>query len=270
MLPGRPTATMIFKSYCFFTATQANAFTADLKLGHYMKIPPRAMFWSQMLGSIVCCFAVVGTQDWMVANIEGLCEPDQKDFFVCPSTTTFYTASLLWGAIGPRRLFSIGQIYSPLLLFFPIGFLLPFPFYYAARRYPRSFLRYINFPVFFNGASVLPPASGINFSSWFLAGFIFQYVLRRRYFRWWLRYNYILSGALDSGVGISLILIFFCLQFPRGGINLNWWGNTVWQNTADANGIPYIPLASGQTFGPPPVSIYFNYTIEAQILRDLQ
>lgn len=27
---------------------QALTFTADLKLGHYMKIPPRSMFWSQV------------------------------------------------------------------------------------------------------------------------------------------------------------------------------------------------------------------------------
>jgi OPT family oligopeptide transporter len=258
-VPGRPVANMIFKTYCFFTAYQANAFTVDLKLGHYMKIPPRVMFWAQMLGSIVCCFVVLGVQQWMIANVEDLCAPNQKDFFVCPSTTTFYTASLLWGAVGPQRLFSVGQIYSPLLWFFLIGFLLPFPFYYAARRYPRSFLRYVNFPVFFNGANALPPASGINYSSWFLVGFIFQFIMRRRHFRWWLRYNYLLSAAMDSGVAISLILIFFCLQMPRGGINLNWWGNTVWQKTADANGIAYIPLAPNTTFGPPPVGIPFCY-----------
>jgi len=250
ILPNNPTSMMIFKSYTYFTATQANAFTADLKLGHYMKIPPRAMFWAQMLGSIVCCFVILAVQNWMIDNVEGLCTPDQKDGFSCPSTTTFYTASLLWGAIGPQRLFSVGQLYSPLLWFFLIGFLLPFPFYYAARRYPRSWLRFVNFPVFFNGANAIPPASGINYSSWFVTGFIFQYVMRRKHFRWWLRFNYLLSAALDSGVAIGVILIFFCLQFPRGGVTLNWWGNTVWQNTADSNGVPFMTLAEGQTFGP--------------------
>jgi len=243
---------MLFKTYCFFTAGQANAFTGDLKLGHYMKIPPRVMFWSQMLGSIVCCFVVLGVQNWMIGNIDGLCQADQKAGFSCPGTNTFFVASLLWGVIGPARLFSIGQLYSPLLWFFFIGFLIPIPFYYAARRYPRSWLRYVNFPVFFNGANSIPPASGINYSSWFAVGFVFQYIMRRRHFRWWLRYNYLLSAALDSGVAIGLIIIFFCLQLPNGGFNLNWWGNTVWQNTADSNGVTFLKLADGQTFGPPP------------------
>lgn len=65
-----------------------------------------------------------------------------------------------------------------------------------------------------------------------------------------MRYNYILSAALDSGVAIAVIVIFFTVQFPKGGFNLNWWGNLVWQNTADAAGLPFITLPLGQTFGP--------------------
>ena len=65
-----------------------------------------------------------------------------------------------------------------------------------------------------------------------------------------MRYNYILSAGLDSGLAIALIVIFFALQFPKGGINLNWWGNTVWQNTADFLGLPLITLEPGKTFGP--------------------
>ena len=66
-----------------------------------------------------------------------------------------------------------------------------------------------------------------------------------------MRYNYILSAALDSGVAISLIVIFFALQLPKGGtININWWGNTVWQNTLDSHGAPFYTLQPGETFGP--------------------
>ena len=65
-----------------------------------------------------------------------------------------------------------------------------------------------------------------------------------------MRYNYILSAALDSGVAIALIVIFFSLQLPKGGVTLNWWGNTVWQNTNDAMGIPLLFPAPNRTFGP--------------------
>jgi hypothetical protein len=41
-----------------------------------------------------------------------------------------------------------------------------------------------------------------------------------------MRYNYILSAALDAGVALSMVLIFFVLQYPKGGFTINWWGNT--------------------------------------------
>ena len=38
---------------------------------------------------------------------------------------------------------------------------------------------------------------------------------------------------MDSGTVISLIFIFFTLQFPKGGrIEVNWWGNDVFMNSA--------------------------------------
>ncbi|CAE7113021.1 unnamed protein product [Rhizoctonia solani] len=37
MLPGKPVAMMIFKTFGYITMTQALAFVSDLKLGHYMK-----------------------------------------------------------------------------------------------------------------------------------------------------------------------------------------------------------------------------------------
>jgi hypothetical protein len=134
--------------------------------------------------------------------------------------------------------------------FFLVGAAMPFPFYYLANRYPESSWRYVNIPVFFTGVASIPPASGINYSSWAITGFVFQYWMRRFHFRWWMRFNYILSAGLDAGVAIALIAIFLMVQTPKGGINLNWWGNLVWLNTADALGTPMRVLEPGQTFGP--------------------
>lgn len=64
----------------------------------------------------------------------------------------------------------------------------------------------------------------------------------------------VLSAGLDSGLAISTIVIFFCLNFPKDGtIGLNtiqaWWGNTVYQNTADWAGAAALPLPASGTFG---------------------
>lgn len=131
-----------------------------------------------------------------------------------------------------------------------VGAIAPIPFYLLSRRYPRSYWRYINMPVFFGGLAAIPPASGINFASWALTGCIFNFFIRRFHFRWWMRFNYILSAGLDAGVALCLIVMFFAVELPKGGFSVNWVGNTIWQNTADANGLPLLSLAPNATFGP--------------------
>jgi hypothetical protein len=39
-------------------------FTADFKLGHYMKIPPRVMFFSQISAIVVAGTVQLGVQAW--------------------------------------------------------------------------------------------------------------------------------------------------------------------------------------------------------------
>lgn len=157
--------------------------------------------------------------------------------------------------IGPALQFSKGQIYYGLVFFFLIGAALPAGGYLISRRYPNTFLKYVNFPVIFSGTAYIPPASAVNYVPWAIVGFIFQYVIRRRHFSWWTKYNYVLSAALDSGVAVSIVLIFFILQYPKNGtIGENtvakWWGNTVFTNTADFNATPLRTVAPGGTFGP--------------------
>ena len=108
MLPGRPIANMIFKTVAYTTTFHTINFAADLKFGHYMKIPPRIMFTIQIFGTVITSIWAVFIQQWMLNNIEDICTPHQKQGFICPGSTTFATASILFGAVGPQRLFSPG------------------------------------------------------------------------------------------------------------------------------------------------------------------
>lgn len=104
ILPGRPIANMIFKAIAYIGTAQGVGFAGDLKIGHYMKIPPRMMFTVQVVAAFISCVVCVLTQEWMFAHVVDFCHPHQSNGFVCPSTTTFATASLIWGGIGPRRM----------------------------------------------------------------------------------------------------------------------------------------------------------------------
>ncbi|CCM00750.1 uncharacterized protein FIBRA_02790 [Fibroporia radiculosa] len=253
-VPGKPLATMLFKTWSFVTMSQALQFASDMKIGHYMKIPPRIMFWAQLIAAVVAATVQLGVQVWMFGHIPDICTLTQKDGFTCPSTQVFGTASIIWGAIGPSRQFSKGQIYYALAFFFLVGAICPLISYSISRKWPNSSLAYTNFPVLFNGASYIAPASALNYVPNILVGFIFNYVIRRHRFSWWAKYNYVLSAALNSGVAISGVLIYFGLQYPANGtIGANtiqtWWGNTVYLNTADGQGLPLIALAPNETFG---------------------
>ena len=108
MLPGHPIANVIFKTIAYITTNDALNFAQNLKFGHYMKIPPRIMFAAQIFGTVINSIWVIFIQDWMLNNIEDICTPHQKQSFTCPESTIFATSSIIFGAVGPQRLFSPG------------------------------------------------------------------------------------------------------------------------------------------------------------------
>ncbi|PPQ74705.1 hypothetical protein CVT26_007556, partial [Gymnopilus dilepis] len=272
-LPGRPVAMMLFKTWGYITMTQALTFSSDFKLGHYMKIPPRTMFFAQVVCTVVAGTVQLAVQAWMFSNIKGLCSPDQPNGYCLLAHSQKCSerhrssgeSSVLRGSSRRDRYISTilplpvssGKLTNPrtlsaLLFFFPIGFILPIITWLLLKRFPNSWLRYVNIPVILSGTNALPPASAVNYVTWGIVGFIFQYVIRKRHFAWWTKYNYVLSAALDSGVAIGVLIVFFCLQYPNNGTIgadnvLKWWGNTVFTNTADYLGTPLRALPNGQT-----------------------
>lgn len=90
--------------------------------------------------------------------------------------------------------------------------------------YVQDYAKQMNMPVLLGAANQWPPATAVTFNSWFLTGFIFNYCIFKYHRRWWKRYNYILSAALDTGVALAGPLIFLTLlYFNKNGPR--WWGN---------------------------------------------
>ncbi|GAA6042983.1 hypothetical protein JCM8097_003869 [Rhodosporidiobolus ruineniae] len=250
IMPGLPLANVLFKIYTSQTLGVALSFVQDLKLGHYMKIPPRKTFTVQIVSTIITSFVQVGVKRWLVSTVPDLCSTHQSANLTCPTVRVLYSSSIVWGLIGPARQFGAGHMYNPILYWLLAGAVLPVLTWLVARRFPNTWVAYISVPVALTGAIFMPPATGINFSSWFFVGFIFQYVMRHRHFRWWSKFNFVLSAGLDAGTLLSTIVIFLVLYLPKNGtISLDWWGNNVYANTLDYQGVPYkTPPETG--FGP--------------------
>ncbi|SAL98480.1 hypothetical protein [Absidia glauca] len=242
-LPGRPIANVTFKTYGYISMYNALVFVADLKLGHYTKIPPRAMFHVQIVGTALAGVINLGVARWLMETIPNICTPAGYPF-TCSSAQTFYSASIIWGVIGPRRMFASDSPYSPTLYFFLIGFLLPIPFYLLSKRYPNSWFKYVHIPLIFNATGMMPPAVPVNFSMWCAVGFIFMFWLRRYRHDWWVKYNYITSAAFDSACAICTLIIFGVVF--GSGYSPEWFGN----GGVDVNGTPdNCPMAPANFYG---------------------
>ncbi|KAG0248209.1 hypothetical protein BG011_000340 [Mortierella polycephala] len=223
--PGKPIGNMIFKTYGFITVQQAVLFAQDLKLGHYMKVPPRDMFAFQMVGTLVAALVSMGTTSYLMKNIDGICTEAGYPF-TCPSASLFGASSVVWGVIGPLKFLAPSSLYYPIVWFFFIGFACPIPFYLLSRKYPNSWFKDVNMAAFMLGGGPFPPAGASIMPTWAFIGFIFNFVIRRRYFGWWSKYNYVMSAALDAGVAISALVIFFALQ--NNNVKMSqWWGNNL-------------------------------------------
>ncbi|KAK7403930.1 hypothetical protein QQX98_010300 [Neonectria punicea] len=250
MTPGRPIAMMLFKSWGYMLCYNGLQYVSDMKVGHYMKIPPRTMFAAQAFAVTWLSIVQICTYNFLRGNIDGICTPDQAQGLTCPMARTFFNASVIWGVIGPRRMFGAGALYSWVNYFWLIGAALPVIQYFLARKYPRSFLRYVFFPAIFGAAGMIPPATTWWLGQWVIVGLIFNWWIKHRYYGWWMRYNYLLSGALDIGTALCIVISGIALglsntEFPT------WWGNTVMDNNLDAEGaVTKVLPNDGSFFGP--------------------
>ncbi|MCJ1334893.1 hypothetical protein MMC09_000158 [Bachmanniomyces sp. S44760] len=251
IFPGRPVANMVFVTYCYISSAQGIKFSSDLKLGHYMKIPPRILFSVQMVATLVSSVTQIGVLNWMFAYIPGICTPEAINGFICPIALVHYNGSVLWGVVGPARFFGKEALYRHLVWAFPIGAIAPVIIWAIGRRSSNSFWRKINLPVLFGSLSWIPPATGLNFSVWALVCFVFNYVIRRRASAWWGKYTMTLSAALDSGLAFALVVVFFGFIYP-GWMDLSWWGTQVYKQGCDWRACSYKTVEPGEHFGPPP------------------
>ncbi|XP_062120039.1 oligopeptide transporter 9-like [Humulus lupulus] len=227
LYPEYPVANMCFKVYGYISMAQALSFLADFKLGHYMKIPPRSMFMAQVVGTIVSVIVYTATAWWLMGYIPNLCDTSMLPSdspWTCPMDRVFYDASVIWGLVGPRRIFGDLGEYGMVNWFFLVGAIAPLLVWIAHKAFPQhEWIRLIHMPVLLGSTSMMPPASAVNFTSWIFVGFLSGYVVYRYYPRLWQRSNYVLSGGLDAGTAFMTILIFLCLGSRN--ISLNWWGN---------------------------------------------
>ncbi|KXX76334.1 Glutathione transporter 1 [Madurella mycetomatis] len=250
IFPGRPVANMVFVTYGYISSAQGIKFAADLKLGHYMKIPPRILFTVQIVATVISSLTQIAVLNWMFANIPGICTPQAVNGFTCPISRVHFNGSILWGVVGPSEFFGPGAIYRPLVWAFAVGAVLPVPLWMYARRRKESIVRKINLPVLFGSLGWIPPATGLNFSVWAVVCYLFNYLVKRRAPHWWAKYSMTMSAALDSGLAFGIVVVFFGFIYPGWMKGFSWWGTEVYKLGCDWQACAYRSVPQGGRFGP--------------------
>ena len=229
--PGNGLGLNFVKAYGYVIDGQAENYITNQKQAHYMRIPPRALFRLQMISVFVHCLVQLGTFNLQVNSIEDYCDPKQPQKFSCPLSRTFYSASILWGVIGPKKVF--GGLYPVLQWCFLIGFLLVFPCFLLKKYYGRHpLVKYFHPVILMQGFILWAPYNLSYITPGLYVSFAFMHYIKKKYTAWWSKYNYILSGGLSGGIAFSSIIIFFSVHYTNK--SLDWWGNNVNSQGLDA------------------------------------
>lgn len=185
----------------------------------------------QSVGILVGTLGQVGVLNWALNHIPDICTKKAPNGFTCAFSQTHFNTSLIWGAVGPRRFFAEGALYRPLLWFFLLGALLPIAVWVLRKKvFPKSkILAMFHVPLFLGGLNFIPPGSGVNYGSWAIVGLIFGYWIKNRHRKWWGKYNFVLSSALDCSVAIAGIVIFFAIFYTGAANKFSWWGTKVYK-----------------------------------------
>ncbi|KAF6826671.1 opt oligopeptide transporter [Colletotrichum plurivorum] len=204
--PRNALAMNFFKCFGYVTTAHALDFANDLKLAHYLKIPQRHTFVAQVVAVFVSAFVCTG------------------DRFMCLGVNTYFTAAVLFGSLGARKVFGSGGIYMALLSAFPVGLALPILFYMFQRKFPRThWVAKVHPVMVLSGGISWSPLSSLmadirryNIAYMWPAvipGWLSMVYLRRRYLAFWSKYNYVLSAAFSTAIAIAAVVIFFAVSF---------------------------------------------------------
>ncbi|KAI0365212.1 OPT oligopeptide transporter [Pilatotrama ljubarskyi] len=216
MIPGRPVANMYFTLYGYGTYQLTLNLLRDLKLGQYTKLPPRATFIMQTVGGIVGGVLNYVVMNSVIAgNRDILLAVQGTNVWSGQQVQSYNSNAITWGALS-KPLYSPGARYGFIPWMLIAGLAVPVPFWLAHRWWPKAGFNYVFTPVVVAELGFL--SVGIN-SSWMtsLALAVFsQWYLRKRRPRWFRKYNFLLSAALDGGTQIMVFVYSFAVGGASG------------------------------------------------------
>ncbi|KAI1861989.1 uncharacterized protein JN550_010620 [Neoarthrinium moseri] len=231
LVPERPIGNMYFAAWSHNVINDCVQLCQDLKMGEYLKIPPRIMFLTQIYGTILGGFINYAVMISIVnGNRELLADSDGNSSWSGATMQSYNTNATSWALA--KYLYRAGGKYEMVPIGIGIGagiVVVHRVFAYFVPKIRNFSTSEINFPQFIQYAGYIPynQSQTCVLFSWVIGGFYVQYYLRNYRPRIFKDYMYLVTGAFD-GASLSVLFILSFAVFGAGGPSIpfpTWWGN---------------------------------------------
>ncbi|KAJ7107983.1 peptide transporter MTD1 [Mycena crocata] len=226
IMPGSPQTNMYFTLYGYNTLEQALGLLRDLKMlrQQYTKLPPRVTFAVQSLGAVVgglinyvIMKVIISTHREILLDVQG------SNIWSGQQVQSFNSDAVSWGALG-KDLYAPGSRYGIIPFSILIGLIVPVPFWIAHRYFPKLGANHVMTPVLCWTLGYLSVGINTSVFTTFLLAVFSQYYLRRYRPRWFRKYNFLMSAALDGGTQVMVFVYTFAVGGGSGKVgNMPNW-----------------------------------------------
>ncbi|KAK8005060.1 OPT oligopeptide transporter protein-domain-containing protein [Apiospora arundinis] len=232
-LPGLPIGNMYFAVWSHNVISNAVTLSNDLKMGEYLKIPPRAMFLTQIYGTVLGGFLNYAVMIAIVTGNRELLASSNGDASWSGATLQAYNTNAASWALA-KYFYTAGAPYVMVTAGIAIGAAVVIAHRILVIFLPkvRNFSLYeINMAQFIQFAGYIPynqSQTCVIFSQ-LIAGFFVQFYLRNYKPRVFRDYSYLVTAAFDGAALLALFILSFAV-FGAGGPARpfpKWWGNNV-------------------------------------------
>lgn len=236
---GKPMATLYFLNFAFSLYQHGMHFTQGAKLGYYMKTPPRLTVFVLLVSGIWTSLIIPSVTGYVLYHVSNVCSANAHNNMTCKSQQTAFNTQLVWGLFG-SHLFSNGGRYQFIMYFFLVGAGVSLIVIFMQWWKPKSnFWSKVSPTLLLSGAENMPTSTGLHYGTWFFLVLVFNGFVHKKRPHWWRKYDLILATALDCGVAIAAIIVYFGVSYSGGSSHYKWWGTEVVSSSCDNKGCPY-------------------------------
>jgi len=207
---------MYFTTYTYNTLSQSFLLLRDLKLAQQNKLSPKVAFTTQIIGCLfgallnyVMMLSIVKNQAAILVSIEG------TNIWSGANIQYFNSQAISW-SIAPH-MFSIGARYQFVTIGYFFGFFAPLPLYLLHRFFPeKRIFSYFNTSIITWYMGYLFIGINASVTMYYMIGIFGQYYLRKYRPKYFVKWNYLISAAMDGGTQVLLFLLTFAVNGGSG------------------------------------------------------